>query len=341
VDTILLGWNRRAILLGVALLGVFALAACGGGDYSGLGGSVKVDGSSTVFPIAEAMAEEFQLVHRRVRVTVGVSGTGGGFKKFCRGEVDVVDASRPIKTIEIEACASNGIEFVEIPIAFDGLSVMVHPNNDWVNHLTVEELESIWMPGSEVEKWSDIRPEWPEKKITLVGSDTDSGTFDYFTQAIMGEEGASRPDFIASSDDNVLVQALSESKYALGYFGYAYYVENPERLKLVPIDPGTGPVTPTVETIGNGTYQPLSRPLFIYVNKASAAANPQVREFIEFFLDDESHILVEDVGYVALPPKVYDLVNHRFDTGLVGSMFSGGSQIGVTIEELLEESQQP
>lgn len=326
---------RIGVLAGLVLM-VLALAACGD-DGSGLTGSVKIDGSSTVFPIAEAMGEEFQLLHRKVRLTVGVSGTGGGFKKFCREETDVTNASRPIKASEVETCADSGIEFIELPIAIDGLSVMVNPKNDWVDHLTVEELKRIWEPASEVKRWSDVRPEWPDKRISLVGPDTDSGTFDYFTEAIVGEEGASRPDFTASADDNVLVQAIAGEENALGYFGYSFYVENRDKLKLVPIDSGTGPVIPTEQTVGDGTYQPLSRPLLVYVNKRSVTEKPEVLEFVNFFLDEENGLLVEEGGYVTLTSEIYQLVRQRFNDRVTGSMFAGGSQVGVSLEELLSK----
>ena len=328
----------KAGYLGLILLGLLVLVACGGGDGDGDGltGTVKIDGSSSVFPITEAMAEEFQLLNRKVRVTVGVSGTGGGFQKFCSGETDINDASRPIKASEVEECGSDGIEFIELPVAFDGLSVMVNPKNDFVDFLTVEELKRIWEPGSTVEKWSDVRPEWPDEDIALVGADTDSGTFDYFTEAIVGEEGASRPDYIASSDDNVLVQAIAGDKYALGYFGFAFYVENTDRLKLVPVDPGTGPVMPNEQTIGDGTYRPLSRPLFIYASKQAVADNPEVLAFVNFYLDEENALLVREPGYVALPSDIYELIRMRFRGRVTGSLFAGGSQVGVTLEELLQ-----
>ena len=294
---------------------------------------LKVDGSSTVFPITEAMAEEFQAKFGEFRVTVGISGTGGGFKKFCNQEVQITNASRPIKPVEVEACAREGVEYIELPVAFDGLSVIVNPDNDWVDFLTVEELEEIWKPDSTVKRWSDVRPSWPDHRIVLAGADTDSGTFDYFTKAIMGEEGASRPDYTASADDNVLVEAIAREKYALGYMGFAYYTESADRLKLVPV----GKMKPSEETISEGTYVPLSRPLFIYVN-SQEVRRPEVREFVGFYLSESNSILVRDVGYVAFPREVYDLVQRRFEGGVTGSMFGGeGSRIGVSITDLLEE----
>lgn len=327
---------RLSFLASLAgLVGLVALAACGEGPKGTLSGTVKADGSSTVFPITEAMAEEFQYANRHIRVAVGISGTGGGFKKFCAGETDVADASRPIKTLEAEACARNGVQYIELPVAFDGLSVVVNPENDWIDSLTVQELKRIWEPGSPIKKWSDLRPHWPNKNLALVGADTDSGTFDYFTEAVVGIEGASRPDYTASADDNILVQAVAGEKYALGYFGYAYYEKNPGKLKLVAIDPRTGPVAPSVETISNGTYQPLSRPLFIYVNRKAAEEKPEVGEFVRFFLDRDNAPLVRQVGYIPLTETINNLVRQRFEHRTTGSVFGGGSQVGVTLETLL------
>ena len=296
---------------------------------------VKIDGSSTVFPITEAMAEEFSKRNGEIRVTVGVSGTGGGFQKFCNGEIDITGASRPIKAVEVAECSMEGIEFIELPVAFDGLSIMVNPDNDWVDFLTMEELREIWRPGSTVSKWSEVRPEWPDRDIELVGADTDSGTFDYFTKATVGEEGASRPDYIASSNDNVLVQAVAGEEGALGYVGFAFVIENLDILKLVPIDGGEGPVVPTMETISNNTYAPLSRPLFIYVNR-EAALRTNVQDFVRFYLSEASGQFIRDVGYVAFREADYRLVQQRFERGITGSLFGGkGSQVGVSLEDLL------
>ena len=298
-------------LLLLTLLTSF-LAACSGGDDTAgfdqaadgeLRGVVSLDGSSTVFPISEAVAEEFLTVAPRVRVTVGVSGTGGGFKKFLAQETDINDASRAISESEIAEAAAKGIEYLEIPVAFDGLSVVINPQNDWVDYLTVEELQAIWQPGSSVDSWDDIRPDWPDRPIRLFGAGTDSGTFDYFTEVINGESGASRPDYTASENDNVLVQGIAGDENALGYFGYAYYVENQSRLKLVPVDGGNGPVLPTPTTINDGTYSPLSRPIFIYVNTASLA-RPEVRTFVDFYLDNAG-ALSNEVGYIELPEAMY------------------------------------
>ncbi|GAB7388609.1 PstS family phosphate ABC transporter substrate-binding protein [Bacillaceae bacterium] len=311
----------------IFLLAVALLAACGGGtqEEAGSGGSsgeqpaegaekeggaqlsgdVKIDGSSTVYPITEAVAEEFMAVHPDVNVTVNVSGTGGGFKKWVSGETDINDASRPIKEEEAAQAKENGIEPVEIPVAYDGITVVVNPQNDWVDHLTVEELKKIWEPNSKVKKWSDIRPDWPNEEIKLYGPGTESGTFAYFTEAINGEEGASRTDYQASEDDNTLVTGVSGDKYALGYFGYAYYVENKDKLKAVPIDGGKGPVEPTEQTINDGSYSPLSRPVFIYVSSKALAEKPQVKAFVEFYLK-EGKELVPEIGYIKLPEEKYE-----------------------------------
>jgi phosphate transport system substrate-binding protein len=269
-----------------------------------LQGSVTLDGSSTVYPISEAVAEEFLAVAPRVRVTVGVSGTGGGFKKFLAQEIDINDASRTIKESESMEAEANGIEYLEIPVAFDGLSIVVNPQNDWVDSLTVAELQKIWQPGSTVDSWDDIRPDWPSAPIRLYGPGTDSGTFDYFTEAVNGESGASRPDYTASEDDNVLVQGIAGDEYALGFFGFAYYVENQDKLKVVPVDGGNGPVVPTATTINDGTYSPLSRPIFIYLNTASLA-RPEVRAFVDFYIDNAG-ALASEVGYIELPEEMYE-----------------------------------
>lgn len=304
---------------------------------------IKVDGSSTVFPITEAVAEEFQAEKGgKVMVTVGISGTGGGFKKFCRGETDISDASRPIKPSEVELCRKNGIEYIELPVAYDGLAVMVNPKNNWVDYLTVKELKRIWEPAAQgrITRWNQIRPEWPDKELHLYGPGVDSGTYDYFTEAIVGEEGASRGDYTASEDDNVLVQGIATDPLALGFFGLAYYEQNQDKLKLVPIDDendanGKGPILPTPETVNNGTYQPLSRPIFIYVNRESAK-RPEIRDFVRFYLKN-AKTLVREVGYIPLPDRAYELTLERFKKGITGSVFGGrGSKTGVKIEDLLK-----
>ena len=268
-----------------------------------LSGTIEIDGSSTVFPVSEAVAEEFHKIHPDVRVNVGVSGTGGGFKRFTVGETDISDASRPIKDSEAQAAADNRFEYYSLRVALDGLSVLVSPENDFVECLTTDQLKMIWEPGSTVTNWSDVDPSWPSSEIALYGPDTDSGTFDYFTEEIMGEAQLSRPDYTASADDNVLVRGIAGGKYSLGYFGYAYYQENQDKLNLVAVDSGNGCVQPTSETIENGSYAPLSRPLFIYVSKASME-RPEVKAFVEFYLDNAAE-LAQEVGYIRLDETEY------------------------------------
>jgi phosphate transport system substrate-binding protein len=302
--------------ISIVLTGMLALVIAASG-YAGsrvLKGTVKVDGSSTVFPITEAVAEEFGMLkeHRKIRVTVGVSGTGGGFKKFLAGETDINDASRPIKQSEIDKARKNGVQYIELPVAYDGLSVVINKKNTWVDYLTVAELHKIWKRGSTVKTWKDIRPNWPDQKIRLYGPGTDSGTFDYFTEVINGKSQASRSEFTKSEDDNVLVNGVAGDKGSLGYFGFAYYVENKDKLKVVPIRQGNKkPVAPTITTINNGSYAPLSRPIFIYVNLQSAK-RPEVREFIRFYLKHATE-LVTEVGYVPLPDQDYQKYLNQFE----------------------------
>ncbi len=321
----------KSIILSII---IFTMMGCNKKDtiMNGLHGTVKVDGSSTVFPITEAVAEEFGKMYPRVRITVGVSGTGGGFKKYTLGEIDINDASRPIKGKEIKKTSKNNIDFVELPVAFDGLSVVVSKDNTWVDNLTKEELNMIWKPESSVNTWSDVREGWPTEPIKLYGPGTDSGTFDYFTEAINGKSQVCRSDFSKSEDDNVLVQGVAGDKYSLGFFGFAYYKENKDKLKIVPIDGGNGPVVPSEKTINNGTYQPLSRPIFIYVNPISGD-RPEVHAFVEYYLK-EAKQLVGEVGYVALPDQVYALGLKRFNNKVTGSVFSGKNTVGVKIEDL-------
>lgn len=260
-----------------------------------LEGTIKIDGSSTVYPVTQAMAEEFSYVNPRVRVTVGVSGSGGGFAKFNVGETDLSNASREIKDSEAKIAAKNGIEFTKFIVGYDGITVAVHPENDWAKEMTVAELKMIWEPNSKVEKWSDLRAEWPDEEIDLYGPGADSGTFDYFTEAINGKSGASRSDFTASEDDNVLVRGVSGNKYALGYFGYAYYEENSEKLKAVAVNG----VLPNPETIAAKEYTPLARPLFVYA-KNSAVQRPEVEAFLKFYFENAAEI-VPQTGYAPLP----------------------------------------
>jgi phosphate transport system substrate-binding protein len=277
--------------------------------------SVKVDGSSTVIRITEAVTEEFHKEQPSVRVTGGRSGTGGGFKKFANGEIDICDASRVINEIEKKACKDKGVEYVELEIAFDGISLVVNPQNDWCECLTAEQLKAIWQPESKVSKWSDINPEWPKEAIKLYGPGTDSGTFDYFTEAIVGKTGQCRQDYSASEDDNVLVMGVEGDKYSLGYFGLAYYEENHEKLKLLGVDPGDGKcIKPSEETVRDSTYKPLSRPLFIYV-RTSSLARPEVRSFVKFYIGNVSK-LVKSAGYVAVPDEILDKSKQALEEAL-------------------------
>jgi phosphate transport system substrate-binding protein len=324
---------------------ILALAtACGGGSAPGTASGpsmVTLDGSSTVFPISEAVAEEFQRANPATRVTVGISGTGGGFQKFCRAETDISDASRPISASEMEACAKAGIEYVELPVAYDGIAIVVNPKATWISDITAAELKTLWAPEAQgkVTRWNQIRASWPDREIHLFGAGVDSGTYDYFTEAVTGKAKASRGDFTSSEDDNVLVQGVSSDELALGFIPFAYFEENTDKLKLVPVDDGKadngdGAILPSPETIRTGTYQPLSRPVFIYVS-VKAAARPEVRQFVEFYLA-EAEDLVREVNYVGLGADAYRLVADRFAGRVTGSLFQGGQDtVGVTIDQLL------
>ena len=300
---------------------------------------IKIDGSSTVYPITEAVAEEFQKEKRgSARVTVGISGTGGGFKKFCRGETDIQDASRPILTKEMEICKQAGIQYIELPVAYDALTVVINPKNDWIKSMTVAELKKIWEPAAQgkITKWNQVNPAWPDAPLNLFGAGSDSGTFDYFTEAIVGKAKSSRGDFTASEDDNVLVQGVSRDVNALGYFGYAYYAENTEKLKAVPIveKEGKPAVSPSFETVMNGTYQPLARPIFIYIN-AKSVNKPEVKEFVEFYLKHAAK-LVKEVQYVPIPEEDFKLVIEAFGKKKLGTGFGGVAEVGVLIKDLLK-----
>lgn len=296
---------------------------------------IKIDGSSTVYPITEAVAEEFQ-IKTKTKVTVGESGTGGGFKKFCRGETDISNASRPILQKEMDACKEAGVQYIELPIAFDGLTVVVNDKNNWVKSITVEELKKIWGPGSTVKNWKEINPAYPDKKLSLYGPGTASGTFDYFSEAINGKAKSHRSDYTPSEDDNVLVQGVSGNEGAMGYFGLAYYEENKDKLRSVPVSAKAGApaVEATFDTVKNGTYIPLSRPLFIYVNATAAAFKPEVKAFINFYLDNAPE-LVKEVKYVPLPAEDYAAVKAHFKAMKPGTGFGGKSEVGVKISDLL------
>jgi phosphate transport system substrate-binding protein len=301
---------------------------------------IEIDGSSTVYPITEAMAEEFQKAYSEVKVTVGISGTGGGFKKFCRGETDISNASRPIRSSEHEDCKKNGVEFIELPIALDALAVLVNPNNNWVDALTVEELKRVWEPEAQgkITNWNQVRASFPDKPLALYGAGVDSGTYDYFTAAIVGKEHSSRGDFTASEDDNVLVQGIAGDDNALGFFGLAYFHENEDKLKAVPIkvDGNAKAVLPSVQNAKDGTYQPLSRPIFIYVNKKTLETKPELTKFIEFYMDPKNATaLVAEVGYVPLPEDALVAFKERFAKREVGTGFTG-SKIGVSVADLIQ-----
>jgi phosphate transport system substrate-binding protein len=312
----------RIINITIAVVLTAILAACGQEsthDHANhedhiLNGAIKIDGSSTVFPISEAVAEEFRAVQPKVRVSIGVSGTGGGFKKFVAGDIDINNASRHIKEGEKEKAKAANIDYLELAVAYDGLSIIVNKDNDFVDYITVAELKKIWEPGSTVSKWSQVRDEWPDKEIKLYGPGADSGTFDYFTKAINGKEGASRPDYAASEDDNVIVNGVSGDLYSLGFFGFAYYEANKDKLKIVPVDGGKGPIAPTVTTINNGTYAPLSRPVFIYVSVPSLAEET-VQVFVKFYIDNAAD-LAQQVGYIPLPVSEYSDVKSRLEKQL-------------------------
>jgi len=300
-------------------------------------GRISIDGSSSVYPVTEAVAEEYRNSHGDIRVTVGVSGTGGGFKKFARGEIDISNASRPIKEPEIAACVENNIGFIEIPVAYDGLAVVISTANEFVDFLTVEELKKMWEPAAQekIISWKQIRATFPDVPLRLYGAGTSSGTYDYFTEAIVGKAKSSRGDYTASEDDNVLVQGVSTDKGALGFFGLAYYVENKTKLKLVGIDAGKGPVYPTDSTVRMGTYAPLSRPEFIYINARSANSGV-IQDFVRFYLENASK-LVAEVGYVPLPDEVYKLSYQRFLQKKTGSMFANKSTVGADLVKLMKE----
>lgn len=320
------------------ILATTALAFLGAAPLAALAQVVKVDGSSTVFPITEGIAEDFQKANQGYKVTVGVSGTGGGFKKFCRGETDVSDASRPITLKEMEACKAAGVEYFELPVAFDALTVVINPKNTWLKQATVAELKAIWEPASQgkVLRWKQINQAWPDQPMKLFGAGSDSGTFEYFTEAIVGKAKSSRGDFTASEDDNVLVQGVAGDVNAMGYFGYAYYAENTAKLKALPIIAAAGKpaVSPSAKSVEDGSYQPLARPIFIYV-KAASLAKPEVKKFVEFYMQNGAK-MANEVKYVGLPAAVYQANLKHLAEGKKGTVFGGKNEIGVSIGELVK-----
>ena len=319
-------WRRILAVSALGLLIALGGAACGSdGDgtadpdttpSSDLTGTIEIDGSSTVAPISEAVAEEFLALHPDVRVNVGISGTGGGFTRFTVGETEISDASRPIKDSEAAAAAENGIDWVELTVALDGLAVMVNVSNDFVNCLTIEELNEIWKPESTVDSWDDVRAGFPSEPLNLYGPDTESGTFDYFTHVVNGDEGVSRSNYVVSSDDNVLVRGIAGDRNSLGYFGYAYYSENASQLKLVEIDGGSGCIAPSDETVADGSYAPLSRPIFIYVDTNKLKARTELQAFVDFYLE-QATVLVPEVGYT--PLSSYDAEEAKVADELSGA----------------------
>jgi phosphate transport system substrate-binding protein len=328
----------------------FLVAACGGSnnpkDKEGSNQSVAVniDGSSTVYPITEAVAEEYRTVDPALQVTIGVSGTGGGFKKFISGEIDIANASRAISPSEAEACKAANIQFIEIPVAYDGLAIVVHPANTWVDYLTTDELKTMWESAAQgkIMNWNQVRSSFPNKPLKLFGPGTDSGTFDYFAEAINKKKADSRGDYTASEDDNVLVQGITSDEGALGYFGIAYYEENKDKLKLIPIDDkndanGAGPILPTLESVQNGTYSPLSRPLFIYANTV-AEQKPEVKNFLIYYVENVGQLLPE-IGYIPLQGDLYAIILDRLKRDVAGTVFPNGEEPGVSLESKLKGTQ--
>lgn len=322
------------------LLALTTLALLAGCGPSQTPPRITIDGSSTVYPVTEAVAEEYQNeTQGRVQVTVGISGTGGGFKKFTRGETDISEASRPILKEEMEAAKAASIEYIELPVCFDALTVAVSKDNDWLDSITVEELKKIWEPEAQgkVTNWNQIRPEWPDAKIVLYGAGSDSGTFDYFTEAIVGKAKSSRGDYTGSEDDNVLVQGIAGDKHALGYLPFAYFESNQDKLKALAIDweqDEQGPIMPNMENVLKGVYNPLSRPLFLYVS-TKAAERKEVSEFVDYYLENVTE-LSKEVGYLPLPEKAYVAVRERFAKRQTGTGFGGVPEVGLTVEEILE-----
>ena len=321
-----------------SMLAISTLAFLGAVPLAGFAQVVKIDGSSTVYPVTEAVAEEFQKANKGLKVTVGVSGTGGGFKKFCRGETDISNASRPISASEMEDCRKIGVEYFEMPVAFDALTVVINPKNAWLKQATVAELKKMWEPAAQgkVMRWNQVNPAWPDQPMKLFGAGSDSGTFDYFTEAIVGKSKSSRGDFTASEDDNVLVQGVAGDVNAIGYFGFAYYAENTNKLKALPIveKEGKPAVSPSAETVIKGTYQPLARPIFIYIN-AKSLAKPEVKKFVDFYMSQGAK-MAKEVKYVPLPASIYTANLKHIAENKKGTVFGGKNEVGISIEELVK-----
>ena len=331
--------NKNVVSLCSKIGVVAALVLAGSRTNSQENTSIEIDGSSTVYPITAAIVEEFKTTQPEAsEIEVNFSGTGGGFEKFCAGETEINNASRPITEAEMQTCREAGVAYIELPVAFDALTVVVNPANDWLSEITLEQLDKIWSPEAEqqITRWNQIESSLPDKPLNLYGPGADSGTFDYFSEAIVGESGSSRTDYLASEDDDVLVQGIKQDPNALGYFGYAYYEANQDNLKALAVDSGDGAVLPSRQTVEAGEYQPLSRPLFIYVNSSAAQNNPVLREFVEFYLE-QVPATVTEVGYIPLPEDGYQLAKIHFTRGKVGTVFEGQAALNLTIGELLRK----
>jgi len=331
--------SEKIVSWGIVLAIATSLISCSAGVSSEQTLSIKIDGSSTVYPISKLIVDEFKTAKAgNSDITLNFSGTGGGFKKFCAGETDISNASRPISSAEMAACKAAGVAYIELPIAFDALTVIVNPANDWLDSISLEELNKIWSPEAEakVTRWNQVGKNLPDKPLNLYAPGKDSGTYDYFTEAIVGKSGASRTDYLKSEDDDILVQGVQQDPNALGYLGLAYYEANQGKLKAVAVDSGNGAVLPSRETVEAGKYQPLSRPLFIYINSSAAQKNPALKDFVEMYLAKAPEI-VSQVGYVPLPEDGYQLTKIHFQRGKVGTVFGGRSSFNLTIGELLRK----
>jgi phosphate transport system substrate-binding protein len=336
MSTTPINWLKTIKVASFAIGTTVLLSGCGS-SQSQQNQPIKIDGSSTVYPITEKIVEQFNSEStKNVDVTANFSGTGGGFQKFCAGETDINNASRPISRSEMEVCKQNNIAYIELPVAFDALTVVVHPQNTWAADISVEELRKIWEPGAQgkITTWNQVRPSWPNRPLTLFGPGTDSGTYDYFTEAIVGKAGASRSDFTASEDDDILAQGVSGNPNALGYFGYAYYDKNQDKLKPLAVDNGSGAVMPSEENLRQNQYRPLARPLFIYVNAAAARDNPLMTDFIDYYLRNADGV-VSSVGYIPFEEDDYSLLFRNFHKTKVGTAFGGESEFTMTIDEVL------